>query len=157
MCLYVQEGNNKKASLYAHLPFTKCYYLYNTLFNAADCMKFGCLLGGWMDGWRRCPCRQQTGRQAGQQTDRRETSSKEGTPSETRRRREGPTDTETNGADNTAPVPSWQRLWAARSGVEGQRFHPLYVQKQVRVMAARRRVTVVGGDAVSEHPARPAN
>lgn len=45
-------------------------------------------------------------RQAGQQTDRRETSSKEGTPSETRRRREGPTDTETNGADNPAPVPS---------------------------------------------------
>lgn len=51
MCLYVQEGNNKKASLYAHLPFTKCHYLYNTLFNAADCVKFGCLLGGWMDGW----------------------------------------------------------------------------------------------------------
>lgn len=61
---------------------------------------------GWMGGGGAPAGSRQAGRQAGQQTDRRETSSKEGTPSETRRRREGPTDTETNGADNTAPVPS---------------------------------------------------
>lgn len=63
-------------------------------------------MDGWVEAVPLQAADRQTGRQAGQQTDRRETSSKEGTPSETRRRREGPTDTETNGADNTAPVPS---------------------------------------------------
>lgn len=96
MCLYVQEGNNKKASLYAHLPFTKCHYLYNTLFNAADCVKFGCLLGGWMDGWVEAVPLQAADRQAGWATNRPQRNIQQGGDTVRDQEEEGGTDRHRN-------------------------------------------------------------
>lgn len=119
MCLYVQEGNNKKASLYAHLPFTKCHYLYNTLFNAADCMKFGCLLGGWMDGWVEAVPLQAADRQAGWAANRPQRNIQQGGDTVRDQEEEGGTDRHRNkrrwqyrtGTVVTAAVGSTERRW----------------------------------------------